>query len=225
MPKRNNPYNNMLLDKIAADTRGETASREQNDLLYPAVVSGDEAAIDKMIRINMPFVLSKVESYILAYPDIEYLRDDMVGEGLQELVVAVRKMAEEPSEAPNPTGYISFRIQKAIGNVIAGEHGNGACTETVRKRRRSGEEFLRQVPMPDALPEQSVDPTAMPELRDLLYASCETEIDRQIIDLRERGYRDSEIAGIIDTPLTTTYMLRRAIYARFLEKSGMGGEA
>ena len=64
----------------------------------------------------------------------------------------------------------------------------------------------------------------MIELRDLIDACCESPEDRVIVDMREKGYVDKEIAATLTLPLTTVYMMRREIYARFLEKSGMKGE-
>lgn len=43
--------------------------------------------------------------------------------------------------------------------------------------------------------------------------------------MREQGYVDREIAEALDMPLSTTYMLRRGIQKRFLERSAAEDKA
>src|SRR5438876_451182 len=105
------------------------ATREANDTLYPKVAAGDKGAIRQMIESNMPLVLTKVESYIGAYPDLSYLRDDLVGEGMLGLTEAVNRMAQDgPIDKPNPTGYICVWIMKMIGEVVDKESAGGAAS-------------------------------------------------------------------------------------------------
>lgn len=108
---------------------------------------------------------------------------------------------------------------------------------------RGDEEYQHQVPMPkEGIVDRVVDPTSLIELRDLIDSCCETDIDRAIVRMREKAHHtdsDSEIgtavsgvAGMVDKeiahalgiPITTCFVLRRAIYSRFLAKSGMKGE-
>jgi hypothetical protein len=65
----------------------------------------------------------------------------------------------------------------------------------------------------------------MRDLRETLEACCENETELEILRLREEGYVDREIAERLGLPLTTTYVLRRTMYARFLDLSGWKGEA
>lgn len=69
------------------------------------------------------------------------------------------------------------------------------------------------------------DDRSMQDLRETLDACCETDAERTIIRMREQNYVDREIAEVLGLPLTTTYVLRRTIYARFLELTGWKGEA
>jgi DNA-directed RNA polymerase specialized sigma24 family protein len=65
----------------------------------------------------------------------------------------------------------------------------------------------------------------MQDLRETLDACCEDDTDREILRLREEGYVDREIANRLGLPLTTCYVMRRTMYARFLELTGWRGEA
>ena len=97
-------YDHHLTNKIT-----QSSNRKRNERLYPRVMAGDQRAREEMIEGNMPLVVSKVDSYIRRYPQLEYLRHDLHSAGLVGLAQAVNKMAEhnEPEKA-NPTGYISI---------------------------------------------------------------------------------------------------------------------
>lgn len=222
-------YNTELVAQITAN--GKPASRDENDELYAAVVAGDEAAKQRMIEGNMPLVITAVEAYLRYFPQAEHLRDDMVSEGFLGLCTAVNKMASsEMREDANPIGYINWWVRGAIGQIVDGETGVGACARTVRNHRKAGKALVRQVAPPDIdwdRPDIVVDPMAMTDLRDLIDACCESEEERAIVRMREEQYpccSDREIAVALNLPYSTVYMMRREIYRRFLEKSGMRGE-
>ncbi len=216
-------YNTALVEQMVSN--GVTGSRQLNDELYPLVAAGDKDAIRKMIEANMSLAISKVDSYIGTYPHVSYLREDMEGEGFLGVTMAVNKMAEAgPIENPNPTGYISYWIMERIGYVVDREITSGLTDRGIRKKRAKQQTVAHQVAMPPVLDILMDDPTKLIELREQILSCCETEQDRTIVRMRESRYTDKEIAAALDAPVTTTYMLRRAIYARFLEKSGMKGE-
>ena len=79
--------------------------------------------------------------------------------------------------------------------------------------------------LPESVEARFNSDLAVFELRDLIEACCETEEERTIVRMREQGYVDREIAETLDMPLSTTYMLRRGIQERFLERSAAEDEA
>ena len=217
-------YNNELVQQMRAN--GLPLSAEGNEELYPAVVAGDPIAIKKMIEGNMSLVINKVDAYVRQYPSVAHLSDDLISEGFVGLTSSVQRMAKGSSpENANPTGYMSYWIGHAIGAVIDKESGVGASVRTMKRKRANGEDVVAQVPgETHSVPDVIADPMSMVDLREMLDACCETEEDRIILRMREQGYVDREIAAAIDAPVTTTYMRRRELYARFLEKSGLQGE-
>lgn len=214
----------------------EPATRESNNALYPLVAAGDKAARDQMIEANVGMVISKVEHFLAFLPRYRHLRDDLISSGMVGLVEAVNLMASgEKVDEPNPTGLIGLRIQWAIGtNTLESDETIRVPTRS-RKRNRVpekaislSEEFsktLSPAEMKKVSKMLSYDPRRMLDLRETLDACCENEMEREILRLREEGYVDREIADILDLPLTTTYVMRRTMYARFLELSGWKGEA
>lgn len=217
-------YNTPLVEQMVAN--GAVASRESNDALYPQVAAGNQEAIKKMIESNMSLVIDKVDSYIRCWSEIAYLRDDMISEGFLGLTVAVQRMATKGEASnPNPTGYMSYWINYHIGSTVDKERAVGVGDRTVRRRQQDGDELPTSVPLPDTFnKDEGVDPMSQVDLQDLIESCCETEFDRVIVEMKAKRYSDKEIAATLDIPHTTTYMMRRAIYARFLEKSGLKGE-
>lgn len=226
-------FNTILKGQITAVVNGEAASQEENDRLYPGVVARDEASINRMIEINMPLVIDKVDTYIACWPSVAHLRDDLIAEGFLGLTTAVRKMSEEgPKENANATGYISYWIHKSLGAVADSEQrvlGFSARTEKRRQDDGLSTFFPKEIANSEStcaldFEIEYANPMAIPDLWDTIYACCESETDRTIVKMRSEDYNDQEIAERLGLPRTTTYMLRRAIYARFLQKSEMSGE-
>jgi hypothetical protein len=202
-------------------------TREKNDELYILLVVGDQTARRRMIEGNLALVVTKVNQYIVSFPFIEFLREDMIGEGLLALTNAVDDLqARGLVENPNPTGYICKAVQNEIGHLVDEELHLQAPSRTLRHRRKKGKPVVTppQVAIEPMHVDQIQDPMGMTDLRDMISAACEDELDRMIVELRERSYTYQEIATRLDIPLTTAFVQLREIYGRFLEKSGMKGE-
>lgn len=210
----------------------DAATRDENDHLYPRVFAGDEPAIERMIMGNTALVIAKVDDYLREFPAFEHFRDDLKSAGYVAVVEAVRSMVGAYVENPNATGFISQKIYFALGQLIDSEQGIRVPGQTYRKKKAAGKEI--RVPLRDGTlevehtlqKEGTADPRSMVDLRDELDGCCESDVDRDIIRLREEGLSDADIAERLGIPKTTTYMLRRAIYARFLERNPeLRGEA
>ena len=206
MPK----YNSILVQQLRAASRA--ATRELNDQLYPLVVAGDKAAAKKMIEANSALAIAKVDSFLRVKPEAEYLRDDLVSAALLGLTKSVSKLAKNcPKAKRNPTGYVSRWVQGFILNCLDAETGN-------RRRKRSKRRHVAQVvPLDDDIANNlSIDPRPLANLRELLDAACLDSTDRQIVERREAGYSDHEIASALNLSPTTIHNRRRGIEKRYL---------
>lgn len=213
----------------------EPGSREINDQLFPLVAAGNEAAREKMIRANMGFVATKVQDFLRDKPAWEHLRDDLISQGFVGLIQAVNKMAgvESPDTVPgadqevaNPTGLISIYIFYRLGELIDSESAIRIPGRTFRRHKQNGREPV--VPIKEgsltvedtlARDGERADPCAMTDLWDELLGSCQTETEKRILVLKSEGRTDQEVADILGLPKTTAYMMRRAVYGRFLERN------
>lgn len=212
------PYDYGLTNKIT-----QSSDRKRNERLYPRVMAGDEKARQEMIESNMPLVISKVDSYVRRYPQLEHLRDDLHSAGFVGLVRAVNKMAEhkEPSNV-NPTGYMSVAITHEFVKLAKKEavHSGIELADTPE----SDLDARSDVPeVSHNIPESVVDTnqsaaTELVELRDLIESCCETDEERTLIRMREEGYADRDIAKALSMPHTAAYTLRKELEQRFQKK-------
>jgi hypothetical protein len=201
----------------------ETGSRARNDALYPLVIAGDERAKQEMIEGNMALVTLRVETFIKNCPAAAFLRDDLISEGLLALTTAVNRM--EPVSEPNPTGYILVAVSNAIEELVDKELYMQMSSETARRKRAAGEKLPTQIPVGRGVFEMAYDETKVRELRDTIESCAETDIERTILKLREEGNSDYDIAAEIDLPRLSIFRMRREMHQRFLDKTGIKGQA
>jgi RNA polymerase sigma factor (sigma-70 family) len=182
--------------------------------LADQVRMGNADAREHMILGYTPLVMHKVESWLSVFPTLAYLRDDMVSEGKLAVVKAVNKIAEGyKPETDNPTGYVSVAIHNGISNFAMDE-----ATIRVPRGVAPDQRASVSVRVFEGLETDMAATMAHEELvdtKDVLDSLCQTEYDRAIMDLRERGYTDAEVAAQLEIPPTTVYMLRRELYERF----------
>jgi hypothetical protein len=211
---------------VGATFNHPPATRESNDALYTRVVAGDEAAIEEMILSNMPMVTKKVADYLESYPQCNHLKEDMLSQGYVGLVKGVRAMVNQTTDKNlNPTGVMSKYIHYELGELFDLEAAIRVPQRTWLRKRRKGEEITVatkefSMTVEDVLERDGTrDPRALVDLIDEIYGCCENDIEKEIIRLRMEGRGDNDIADILGLPKTTTYMMRRGIYARFLERN------
>jgi len=214
----------------------EPTTKASNEELYPLVALGCEIAREKIILANKGLVIFLVERFLIFMPGYRRLRDELIQAGMVSLVETVDRVARGLEEGS--TQLFSLRIQRAIGETIEADGVVPVPESTSRMKRVKGESIgLKRVNMidPDGYPDNkpssrrlkyfAYDPRGMQAVREMLEAACEDDTDREIMRLREEGYVDREIANVLGLSLTTVYVMRRAMYARFLELSGWKGEA
>lgn len=161
-----------------------------------------EAAINAMIEANIPLVFSKVKGYMALHPSVSFLHDDLVSEGFMAVIDAVRRLADRdtPEDGGNCTGYIGNRIVWAICRLM--EHHE--------KEQRIPPEYESGTP-PVVNPMEEID------TRDLLFGACQTPEDVIILEMRERGCKDKEIAERLSISRRAVGYMRHELYERYLE--------
>ena len=191
---------------------------DRNSQLATLVSRGGKAARDEMIESNMAIVAGKVNDYLICFPHLAYLKDDLIGDGNLALVDAADRIMRGEVADKNLMGYLRVAVAIAIGHSIDAELYSS--DRSARRHRQNGEDPhpFHKVPNSDhVLSELGHDPRPETELLNLIVSQCETDEERAIVDLRMKGYKDDEIARQLDIPKTTIFMLRRELYQRCLE--------
>ncbi len=160
-------------------------------------------AINAMIASNVPLVFLKVETYIGLHSSVEFLKDDLVSAGLLSLTQAVRRLSElttpedTPKEKDNPTGYIGNRIIWGIGRFIQND-----------EKQQVPADYHPPYPL-------EVNPMDIVDTKDLLYVACQTHEDCVIMEMRERGCTDQEVADRLDISRSAVRVQRHELMERY----------
>lgn len=203
----------------------QAAKQEAEAKLYARVVAGDAQAREEMILAGKGLVVNRVNSYLARFPSCSHLREDLVSQGYVGLVTAVNNMVGQTVPEPNPLGFMSMHIQFALGELMDMEATIRVPRRTYLENKAKGKIIGRPVKEGSASVDDVLkrdgerDPRAIVDLMDELMGCCESPVEREIVMHRRDGRSDAEIADILGIPKTTTYMMRRGIYARFLQRN------
>ena len=202
---------NILATQIKA-----AATKEENQVLYERVASGDKAARDEMIERNMALVFEKVNSFVATHRNIRYLQDDLVSSGTIGLVKAVDAMAADGGCSRDPVGCICGSIIHTMSDLFETESPINV-SRRVRKRPTSQPVPTRETFNPEKIQSRDSETVELFDLRDQIQSCCWCDQDRSIIRLREEGHTQDEIAALIGVPSGSIYYYIQAIKDRFEE--------
>ncbi len=182
--------------------------------------------INTMIEANLPLVFLKVSTYTGMYPNVAFLHNDLVSEGVLAVSLAIRHLADlpTPEDKGNPTGFIGQRIIWAITRLV--DNDNKAHTGGGKKQvyackfddfddgegNTEKKQLVNQYEIPPTLDD---DPMAMVDIRDALLSICQTPEDRIILKMRENGSTDQDIADRLDITRRAVCFQRAELFARY----------
>lgn len=213
---------NNVMQMANAAGHKKTTTREENLLLYKALLNNEPGARDSLILANMPLVTLKVTSF-LSCRQLSHLRDELISVGMLALVRSVDNLRVSGEHLePNPTGYLGNAIVTELMSFVDSESLMPIHRRTRKRAVVNGKPIVipKQVQMDmELIPKP--DPMLLVELRDEIDSCCESELESQIIQLRSEKRTDQEIADELHLPRSTVEAMRRSVYQRFLAKSGM----
>lgn len=235
-----NQYSNTQL--IADMKRNPSLSREDNDRLYDLVKAGDAVAWRTMVEGNMYLVVDKVNCFLRRHSHATHLRDDLTSAGSIGLLTAVNAIARGEVEKMNITGYLAVGIGRELEVLMDSENTIFVSKQCRWYARKQGCEL--DIPVVQALPptnyeqcgdltdgdevadsqgagDESYDPSALVEIRDILAACCTSDEERQYVRMREESYTYQEIADSLGIPKGSVHAMKERLYERFLRKSGL----
>jgi len=185
---------------------------ETNATLLTRLKAGEDVRAE-LISSNLGLVRTIVGSFVRSMPNVYYLDQDLVSEGHIALVEAVDALKGRPHDE-NVTRYIARVINNRLSKFIREEtslvpHRTQLDYET--ESERVDAPTVKTVGLIVRLKE-TPEPT---ELLDAIYAACQSDNDRVIVDLRRKGYKDEYIANVLNLSFQRIFQLRTAIEERY----------
>ena len=216
---------------------------EENARLFEEAKSGSNSATEMLITGNMKLVSAALGRFLASYPFAEYLVDDLFAEGLMVLSRGVQRLAKEESDVIfaeldeaslgslededetnyNPIGYLYISIYRAIQTLYERDSSVAIKDRTRDRNTPAGhncptKKLDRSMKFFEGLAQ---DPFAEIYCLEALQGSCQSPTDREIINLRVKGYNDYEIAEQLGIPRLKLWRARRRLYARYCNDNGL----
>jgi hypothetical protein len=197
-------YNHELVKQVRQ--QGKPLTAEENLAIYALVRTGDAVARECMVTGNMPLVVEWVNNFIKdGRMWLEYLRDDLTGAGFLGLVGAVNNLAKNTASIENPIGYLRGAVLAKLFDMIAQDQNVMRPRSGGRARRDENWKLpcTVRVDMEKLLVSGSFYTSI--DLRDFIQVCCRTDTERQMVQLREEGYTQTEIGkqvGVCQTKVS-----------------------
>jgi len=211
-------YNSELVSQLPP-----SLSSEENLKLVEQVRAGDRDARESMICGNTAWVMSIVDNHIKQFPFLAHLRDDLTSAGFTGLVSAVNQLATDYNpERGDFKDYIATAVLNEIYQTAEAETTIPIPHVTQWRKSAAGNKIkpMTAVVIPlESCPCDDMETSF--DMRDLIESCCLNQKDRTFVEMREAGYTLKEIAEALEVSTPTVYRLKRELYARVLEKSGL----
>lgn len=172
---------------------------------------------DKLIETHLPLVEELVNCYLKSTPASRHLRDDMIGAASLALVVAIDSHAGRDE---NVKGYAAESIRRAIHVEAQEEPAIGPTARRLSQIRGDDSEDVGKFSRCESDLTQLESPCeTVRDLRDQIEAACESQFDRDVVQLRSEGCTDTEVAARLSVSQPTVMRARKRIETRFDELS------
>lgn len=167
-------------------------------------LAGEDGCLQAAITESMPLAEQMVRTLITKAPGFAYLEDDLIGEMNLLLVEWIPKMRETASEAEklNPQGYLSTAMHRRIINFVNEQTSLDAPSTSRRRAEKNGDGDLIDTPFVSGQPfdftlandDRAEQERAAIDLRMTIDDCCQSREERMIVDMRARGFTQTEIA-------------------------------
>jgi len=196
----------------------DTATPESNIRDMEAIrETGSKDLIDKFITDNIPYAISKVESYIREHPSFDRHRDELIGVALEGLTEAVYDLAkrETPKDGGNPSAFIGRKIFWHIQDFVKQEIAQNVPEDYIPKKYAISDQCnINDHNIFDI----AVNPVDIIDFEDTLAGICETVDDMMILNMRAENQTDSEIADALGITRRMVSQRRAELQQRYLEQ-------
>lgn len=137
--------------------------------------------------------------------------DEMVSAAMLGICVAVAEMKKDDFTNDNPRGYITSFIHQACFEVLC--HDTLIPVARYAKRTYDTKRIFT-CPLIDA--SDGTDDFDIIEFDEIMDKIVDSEIEREVYEHRRVGYKDDEIAEILNVSRSTVSRIRSTLYERFV---------
>jgi hypothetical protein len=184
--------------------------------------AGETQARNDAILGYVNLSMSIVGRYI-AVMRSDRLANDMVSAAMEGIVTAVDKVVNGEMTHENLTGYVTACVHRFISAELERRQVVRVPHQTISKRRQAGLE-----PPPKPVRVDMSDPAVLRkvarsgeeldfEIREILDRVLQNDLEKSIIELRQQGMTDQQVADELDLSKTAVFVIRKGIETRFLE--------
>lgn len=171
----------------------------RNATLVEALLAGDPTARDEIILLNRPLVLATVRRMVRSRSNCRHPIQDLVGVGLVALVIAVDRLIEKNGLNQPVRNYLITAIRSRVKSELW--------------KQRLYYQHHQHVPFYDSLPEATLalEDTARDSIdnTELFFSFCQTERQKQVLEMYLQGCPVNDIAITIGTSRQTIYKFLR----------------
>lgn len=192
-------------------------NEEQIPTLLVRLRAGEAGAFNEACSGHVRLAMQIVGRYLAVLGRNDKWADELVSAAMEGLVDAVEKVVAGQMEHDNLTGYIVAYIHRYISQVLERRPIVRVPRQTNFDRKAAGLEPLRmqRVGLTD-VPTEDIGHLDI-EIKELLEKAVQNDQDRQVLELRQAGKTDTEIADELDLSRTTVFVIRKGIETRFME--------
>jgi len=201
----------------------------------------NQSAIDKAIMGHARLAMEIVGRYLHALGSDRWA-DDLVGAAMLGLVQSVNWISIGRMPHDNLTAYIVDTIHRFISDCI--DHSQIVRVPEVTRRQRAKRLGKDNLARPKTLSIHNVikfeslptlkkrslfqveqepyhsSPVETIALREIVNKTPTTPLQKRILQLREEGHKDAEIAEILEISTTSVWLMRQEMHQRFIDMIG-----
>jgi RNA polymerase sigma factor (sigma-70 family) len=182
----------------------------------------DEGAKKEAVLGYVRLSMSIVGRYI-AVLHSDRLANDLVGAAMEGIVVAIDRVANGEMKHDNLTAFVTTWVHKLISVELERRQVVKVPERTVQDRRKKNLEAPPRpvrVDLNDPTVQRKVSRPSSEddiEIKEILDRVVQNDLQKSILELRQQGKTDQEIAAELDLSKTSVFVIRKEMETRFLE--------
>lgn len=189
--------------------------------LLACLRTGDANATERVILGHVRLAMQIVGRYLHRLKS-DRLSDLLVSAALEGIIDAVHRVSAGSMEHDNLSGYVTDYIHRYVSRALEDVPTVRVPRTTQQSARYRGETVRRPSRVgfddPDLLRRTAKhDDINDFEIKEIIDKIIQSDLERRILELRQEGQTDAEIATALSLSKTSVFLIRKQVERRFLE--------